>query len=416
AIDRILTPAYDQYSLATVVYLALTGELPFTGPTNEAILVAKEKGVPPRIDRKRLKGTLGKSSEKALRKALARQPEDRFESCTAFAQAFGDSRPSPTRTSGRLPAQVALAGGLVAAIFGLTRVPWDTLFASGGDPAPSESTVQTSTAEVLAGTTGETGATGSTDAGEPSARGLIEVQLGSTPEEIDRAVSLCRQGGGVGEACDRSLFADERLRTVLLAPFEIDRTEVTNAAFAEFVESTGHRTTAEEQGYSWDITPCRRCSWRTPRPDRRAGDHPQDPVVHVSWTDANAYCEWDGGRLPTEDEWEYSARGEARRTYPWGDQWDAARLREGDGTTIGLEPVGSHPEGATPEGIQDLAGSVWEWTATSGRDGEGRVFKGGSWMDRIPAYFRSAAFSQDAASYSSIALGFRCARSLRSED
>lgn len=196
----------------------------------------------------------------------------------------------------------------------------------------------------------------------------------------------------------------------MLTPFEIDRVEVTNAAFKDFFDETRYATTAEERGYSWDITKCRRCSWRAPRPNRIASDHPNDPVVHVSWTDARAYCEWAGSRLPSEDEWEYVARGVERRTFPWGDEWDSGRIRDTRMTGIGLEPVGTHPAGATPDGILDLAGSVWEWTSTPSGTGERRIFKGGSWMDRISAYFRSAAFSDDVPDYSTIALGFRCAR------
>ena len=124
-----------------------------------------------------------------------------------------------------------------------------------------------------------------------------------------------------------------------------------------------------------------------------------------------AYCECGGTPdLPSEDEWEFAARGEDRRTFPWGDEWDANRLREYSAEGVGLEPVGSHPDGATPDGVQDLAGSVWEWTSTPTGEGERRIFKGGSWTDRIPAYFRSAAFAAEAPDYSSIDLGFRCAR------
>ena len=390
AIDRILTPAYDQYSLATVVFLAITGQLPFTGNTNEAILIAKEKGPPPTIDRKKLKGTLSKSAEKAIRKALSRQPEDRFRSCTEFSDAFasevgGAGFSIPWKAVGFAAAAVLIIGALLQ-LNGAPLAPEPS--APLAQSAPIESR---KAAPVVA----------------PA--GPVTVQLGSTPEEIDRAIFLCTKGGGSARACAREVFADERLRTVTLAPFSLDRTEVTNADFQAFVDATGHRTTAEERGFSWDITRCRRCSWRTPHPGRDATRHPNDPVVHVSWPDARRYCQWAGKRLPTEDEWEFAARGEKRRAFPWGDEWDANRLRDLESEGLGLQPVGSYPTGATPDGLLDLAGSVWEWTSTASGQGERRVFKGGSWMDRIPAYFRSAAFSEDAPDYSSISLGFRCA-------
>ena len=386
AIDRILTPAYDQYSLATVVYLAVNGELPYSGNTNEAILIAKEKGGPPAINRKNLKGPLPKSAEKAIIKGLARQPEDRFESCTSFAEAFAAEGGS---TGARLPSwPLAIAAVAFLGLLGLSRVDWSNLLPEGSD-------LLTSSASILT---------------EADGTAEVRVELGSTPEEIDRAIFLCERGGGTSRACARDVFADERLRSVTLVPAILDETEVTNAAFAEFIGETDYQTTAEERGYSWDITRCRRCSWRNPQSSRDALAHPSDPVVHVSWTDARRFCEWSGRRLPTEDEWEFSARGQDRRTFPWGDEWDANRLRDVTREGVGLEPVGSHPEGATPGGLQDLSGSVWEWTATASGEGERRIFKGGSWMDRIPAYFRAAAFSEDAPDYSSISLGFRCAQ------
>ncbi len=427
AIDRILTPAYDQYSLATVVYLALTGDLPFSGPTNEAILIAKEKGGPPSLDARRLKAPVPRPAEKALLRALARRPEDRFATCSEFAEAFAGA--TATSSLGRwlraTSSPSAATGALVGAVslvlvFGLTRLtgrdepvapaPERVSGAQATDPDRSWP-LASSTPDAPAATPPDpSDATTTRPEPTPPPGQPIRVTLGSTDEEIERAIALCLRGGGSESACAREVFADERLREVELLPVALDRTEVTNASFARFVAETGYTTTAEERGYSWDITRCRRCNWRRPKPAREASNHPDDPVVHVSWTDASRYCRWAGGRLPSEDEWEYAARGRERRTFPWGDAWDASRLRTRGGSALGLEPVGSHPSGATPEGLLDLAGSVWEWTATESGEGGRRIFKGGSWADEIPAYFRSAAFSEDAADYTSISLGFRCAR------
>jgi serine/threonine-protein kinase len=145
---------------------------------------------------------------------------------------------------------------------------------------------------------------------------------------------------------------------VTVGPFAIDRTEVTNAEYAAFVKETGHR----------------------PPPGVWEGGTPGEgiarlPVSNVSYEDARAFAAWrskrDGVtyRLPTEEEWEYAARGgDPARIYPWGSEWSSGYANLGG---AGAAPVGSFPLGRTPQGLDDMIGNVWEWTSS-----EASMYKG----------------------------------------
>ncbi|TEU19496.1 MAG: hypothetical protein E3J21_03515 [Anaerolineales bacterium] len=197
-------------------------------------------------------------------------------------------------------------------------------------------------------------------------------------------------------------------REVDLPAFEIDKFEVTNADFAQFVEATGYQTDAEKEG--------RTKNWRG-----AAEGKDNHPVVFVSWNDAMAYCQWLDKRLPTEAEWEKAARGTDGRMYPWGNEWDPSKANVKDTGLRGTAAVGSFGAGASPYGVEDMAGNVWEWAADWYEACPGssyqsdyfgqrfRVQRGGGWFetaDFVTTTYRNAN-SETAASDD---LGFRCAR------
>jgi formylglycine-generating enzyme required for sulfatase activity len=176
------------------------------------------------------------------------------------------------------------------------------------------------------------------------------------------------------------------------------RQEITNREFAAFVAATGYRTDAERSGFGhvwtdrWRRVPG--ASWRHPqgRASTIAGLE-EHPVVQVSARDAAAYCAWRGLRLPSEREWEFAARGTDGRRYPWGDappeQQGERRANFGtldccapdasDGF-VRTAPVGSYPKGASPFGLLDMAGNVWEWTSSRHSPGGTEVvLRGGGW-------------------------------------
>jgi formylglycine-generating enzyme required for sulfatase activity len=224
---------------------------------------------------------------------------------------------------------------------------------------------------------------------------------------------------------------EKPVHRVTVADYRLDRTEVTVKAYGECVRAgvcSEPDAFADQRG-DFHIF----CNWRHPQ------DRSSHPINCVDYEQANTFCYWAGKRLPSEEEWEYAARGGEERTYPWGNQSpDQTRLNacEPDcqrnllakrfyGTTPmypvndgwpETAPVGSFPAGASKHGVLDLAGNVWEWTATLYASYDGmkrepkRVLRGGSWgggdvrTERTTNRFRLEPTSR--AQF----LGFRCAK------
>jgi len=241
--------------------------------------------------------------------------------------------------------------------------------------------------------------------------------------------------------------------TVTLAPFEIDRFEVSNADFVAFLKTL--RVTPVQDVAAGEVCPDSVHGVDAMRLFEGPPGQPTDPwvglddaqsriaiingefattpgfedhpVAEVTWAGAVAFCEWRGARLPTEAEWEAAARGKDARTYPWGETPPTPARAVFGRRTGETGAVGARPAGATPEGVEDLAGNLAEWTstlyrpypydATDGREnptasGE-RVTRGGDYIyntgaEELTTFFREG-FSR-APKRGHRHIGFRCAR------
>ncbi len=141
-------------------------------------------------------------------------------------------------------------------------------------------------------------------------------------------------------------------RRMRLRPYFVDRYPVTNAQFKAFIDASGYRP-PDPHNFLRD--------WKDGGP--RSGWE-NKPVTWVSIEDARAYAAWAGKRLPHEWEWQYAAQGDDGRAYPWGEQWqaDAVPATNRDRELLPLDDVDAHPRGASPFGVMDLVGNVWQWT------------------------------------------------------
>ena len=243
-----------------------------------------------------------------------------------------------------------------------------------------------------------------------------EFLMGSTPEDAEAAYNAAKLRSSLLEKY--TFDTEVPQHTVYLSTYQISRYEITNAQYRAFIEATNRSTPRGDNGEE---------TWK----DENFNADNQ-PVVGVTWFDAQAYAEWIGGSLPTEAQWERAARGAEGRKYPWGNDPPKVRqhanfARRYNKTT----PIGQFQEGVTPNGIADLAGNVWEWCLDEynpsfykqndkdvKRDPlnlrfrdvlRSRVIRGGAW-DTGSTFLRSALRSTFYPLDSTHSIGFRIVR------
>jgi formylglycine-generating enzyme required for sulfatase activity len=208
------------------------------------------------------------------------------------------------------------------------------------------------------------------------------------------------------------LYGEDRIKENITYDFWIDIDPVTNAQFKDFILADGYdsQTYWSEEEWAWkQDTQINRPKYWTDAKWNQA-DY---PVVGVSYYEAEAYANWAGKRLPTEQEWEKAARGTDGRMYPWGEEFDPNKCAcSVKGKRERTTPIGTFPEGQSPSGCQDMAGNVWEWCASwHDQKKDRRVLRGGSWGSLNPEYFRCAYRGSDYLPWNrSLSIGFRCAQ------
>lgn len=392
----------DIYSLGVVLYQMVTGRVPYSAETPIAVIVKhiQDPLPPPRA----VNPAVTPPVERIILKALAKEPQDRFASAGALVNTLRDAPDSAHSAVTALDTKPALPDSSVPArrrfgplavalfvIFFLAGGSWALLNRPGVEaptptsaqpaleqesqtasdvalslptstatepatatptqtPEPSPTATMSPTPEATAtSTVTATPAAGTIRSNPIDGANLVfipegEFTMGLSEDQVQFLLSICPD-------CNADHFyASQPPHPVYLDAFWIYQTEVTNAMYTACVR-------AQSCPRPSDIGSNTRPEyWGNPAYD----DY---PVVFVNWFAAQQYCEWAGGRLPTDAEWEKAARGTDARIFPWGDEPPNPTLANTGDRNGDTRAVGSYPAGASPYGVLDMTGNVWEWTA-----------------------------------------------------
>ena len=254
------------------------------------------------------------------------------------------------------------------------------------------------------------------------ASGTASVVRGSLPDTVDSRVDsksglafVHIPGGAFHFGCepqDSACDDDEKPgREVAVGSFWLGKTDVTVAAYQQCIAAGACEDIPTDDAQH-------RCNLKNGRLDH--------PINCIDWKQAQSFCGWIGGRLPTEEEWEFAAKGGSSRVYPWGDSpldatranvcdrqcrladptftWADSTLDDGFGAT---SPVGSFSAGASRWGLLDMTGNVWQWTASAYGETASKVQRGGAWSD-LPRHARASDRYRNDPALRIPSIGVRC--------
>jgi eukaryotic-like serine/threonine-protein kinase len=429
----------DIYALGIVLYEMVTGRRPYEAETPLEVLVKQASEPLPRPSK--FAPGLPDTVEKILLKALAKKPEDRYQSMGEMAKALDGTITGGKQVAGKKkkdskpPIQGKrtnwkLIGGVVLALLVLViiAVAWQREgMAAQLFPSPTPTLTNT---PAMALTPSATSAPLATNKPMPTntlaATSTPVLDIGSTfIRDTDGMKMVYVPAGDFKMGASEGIGASDEFpqRTVYLDGYWIDQTEVTNKMYAVFLNAKGNEY---EGSVTWldELASNIRKNGDTWQPASGYSDY---PVIYVSWFGAKAYCNWAGGRLPTEAEWEKAARGTNGNIYPWGNSDPSSVLLNYDKNIGATAKVGSYLDGASPYGALDIAGNAMEWvndfygekyyqtspaSNPQGPDSGGsHVARGGAW-DNGAFNVRSVDRSSYAPSFRSNKVGFRCVRDL----
>jgi formylglycine-generating enzyme required for sulfatase activity len=381
----------DLWAVGVMLYRMISGELPFAHQGWGALYAAIKEDEP-----QALPAEVPSHVRSAIAKALAKDPAERFESALSMKRSILSTAFSgPATTFAPRDAIFRDAPTHRGTVAERPVFPGYDLPQPAGPLSSTAPAVATPFAEASASS-----ATGSRPGSEASPRYSFWPFSKNPPpmrgHDTDGAELAWIAPGefAMGDADQ----PDNPRRRVALEGFWIYRCPVTVSMYRVFAATTDHPM-PEPPPWGW------------------INDH---PMVNVQWQDAVAYCKWARVSIPTEAQWEKASRGLDARKFPWGGNWDPNRCRcsrnnyADAGSTVS---VGTYPMGASPFGIMDMAGNVWEWchemadngASQNGADaGPRRVLRGGSWEGKIPADFRTSFRQRQFPSYMYYTIGFRC--------